>query len=187
MYGSHPTPSDIMKSNLTPQPSKPIDYHAIAIRLVGRSPLAASLVAVQLRGRKAGLRKTTLKTLQHKALSRLKFSLSQQKAEAIFHLYSELGIGSVAKEYRQPVVHWNPRLDMHCLGRACDELTHQAKSAQQIAAIGKGPTVVCLLPEGSLAVLKQVGLAQTLEIELCGLYQSKPSVASETATQPSPA
>lgn len=145
-----------------------MDYHAIAIRLIGRSPLSAALIAVQTRGRKAGLRKTTATTLRQKSRARLNKLLSLRGAEAIIHLYSELGLGDVTKPFRTPVITWNPRLDMRSLGAACETLIQRWKATRKVAEIGKGPTVVCMLPQGSLDALKSSGLAALLEIEGLG-------------------
>lgn len=145
---------------------KPVDYDAIAIRVIGRSPLACALIAVQVTGRKTGLKKTNATTLMHKSKTRLNSEILQARAEAILHLYSEYGLGTVRKEYGVPVIHWNPRLNMFRLGEACRQLWKQWRAAKKVDEIGKGKTVVCMMPSGSLEALKSTGLAKTLEIEL---------------------
>lgn len=147
-------------------PRKPIDYYAIAIRLTARSPLACSLIAVQTSGRKVGLKKTNATTLMHKARTCLKSEITNDQAEAILHFYSEYGLGSIGKSYGTLLIHWNLRLDMFKLGEACAQLRQQWHAARKVDEVGKGKTVVCMLPAGSLDALQSTGLAKTLEIEL---------------------
>jgi len=146
--------------------AKPIDYYAIAIRLTGRSPLATSFLAVQTAGRKTGLKKTNTTTLRHKAKTCLKVEISEARAEAILHLFSEFGLGSIGKSYGEIYIQWNPRLDMFKLGEACSKLRQQWHAARKVEDVGKGKTVVCMLPSSSLAALTSTGLAKTLEIEI---------------------
>ena len=145
---------------------KPIDYQAIAICIMGRSPLAATLIRVQVIGRKVRLGKTTRLTLVHKAKRFFNKAITNSEADAFMHFYSEMGLGYVAYEYGTPVLIWNPRLKLHLLGEHLATLRRGMIATREIEVIGKGPTVVCMLPKGSLNALMRTGLAKKLEIEL---------------------
>ncbi len=143
-----------------------IDYHALAIRLLSASPLACALLAVQTESRKIGLSKTSVKTLIHKAKELLGKRITLGTAEGILHIYSEHGIGAVATAFGTPEIHWNPSLDMKALGEACRDLRQRWRAVRNDEGIGRGKTVVCMLPSSSLKALQSTELAKLLEIEL---------------------
>ncbi len=145
---------------------KPIDYDAIAIRVIERSLRACALIAVQIMGRKTGIKKTNATTLMHKSKTRLNSEITNYQAEAILAIYSEFGLGMVRRYYGVLEICWNPRLDMFRLGEACRQLWRQWQATKKVDEIGKGKTVVCMMPSGSLAALVATKMANTLEIEL---------------------
>jgi len=174
-----------MQTNPFLGPSKPFDYHAIAIHLVGRSPLAAALLAIHMRNRKTGIRRTSARTFRDKAKRVFRNPLPRHRVDSILQLYSEFGLGRTERRYGELNILWNSRTDIRVLGSCCDELWTACRAARKVEDIGKGITVVCMLPQASLDALQQTGLAKLLEIENVGRTQGdeEPSVENPAAKE----
>jgi hypothetical protein len=55
---------------------------------------------------------------------------------------------------------------MFRLGEACRKLWRQWQATKKMDEIGRGKTVVCMMPAGSLAALGATKMAKTFEIKL---------------------